>query len=505
MKIELLSNQTAHVDALMRVLDKHGIAFDFSMLGTGKTFTSSHIALTKGYKHVVVIAPLSVTPKWGMMKKDYNVPIHTILGFCALRSVKGKQPKHGLLSRRDFNMPYGNAMVETVEFAPTELLKSITDEGALLVIDEIQNIKNSSAQFEACKTLIREFGKNKKSSTLLLSGSPIDKEEQVIRLFKTMGVFTADKLSYFDIQKREMVWTGLREIVNYANKIDPRFIGTGNVNNKTASGPILHKFVYSIFKDIVRPKMSSSMIPMKSNVVLHKKNGYFGLQDSGAIVEMFAAIEQLGSITGYNKTTQTVNIVRVGAKDGKSFAAIQLALVRIENAKTDMFYRLASDALKSSPNKKVVICVNFTSTLNALAERLREYNPLLLQGETPAKKRGEVIDCFQKNDTSHRLLIGNASVCSTGIDLDDKDGKFPRVAFISPNYSTITLYQLSHRFYRADTKSDATVFFVYAKECQEISILNALSRKSLVMKDATPEQVDAGVVFPVDMETHIEV
>jgi hypothetical protein len=108
------------------------------------------------------------------------------------------------------------------------------------------------------------------------------------------------------------------------------------------------------------------------------------------------------------------------------------------------------------------------------------------------------------------LLLCNQGVASTGIDLDDKHGAFPRLCLVSPNYSTITSYQLGHRFQRADTKSDADVHFVFAKrrdktkeeskDIIELKVLDALSRKSQVMKETTAEQASNGVVFPGDHE-----
>lgn len=131
-----------------------------------------------------------------------------------------------------------------------------------------------------------------------------------------------------------------------------------------------------------------------------------------------------------------------------------------------------------------------------------------LQGSMNHGQRMQALQDFQEASTRVRVMVVNQSVASTGIDLDDKDGRFPRVCFVSPNFSTITAYQLGHRFLRMDTQSNAHVEFVYGKDrahityanspTVELKVLNALAAKGQIMKETTPEQVAAGMLFPSD-------
>src|SRR5207249_4666658 len=105
--IQLLPHQIAHVEKLRGVLLEHPVALDFSMMGTGKTFTSSFLGLMRPefqFQTMIVIAPVSVKPKWLAMQRDYRIPLVKCLGYQELRSVKCKQPKHGLLYRRDYTV-----------------------------------------------------------------------------------------------------------------------------------------------------------------------------------------------------------------------------------------------------------------------------------------------------------------------------------------------------------------------------------------------------------------
>jgi hypothetical protein len=179
-------------------------------------------------------------------------------------------------------------------------------------------------------------------------------------------------------------------------------------------------------------------------------------------------------------------------------------MLAIEAAKVSSFIRVARRELHADPSLKIAICLNYTKHIERSCAELSEFNPVVLDGRVPMKSRLRVLNKFQEPSCEHRLLIGNVSVCSTGIDLDDKHGGFHRKCLASPNYSVITLYQLSHRFLRMDTRSDSTLWMLYAKHAHEIAVLNALSRKTQVMKETTTDQVEQGVVFPGDFEALYE-
>ena len=239
------------------------------------------------------------------------------------------------------------------------------------------------------------------------------------------------------------------------------------------------------------------MNPPPQTTNIYKRNAFYTLGVEHEVELLMKGVELLRKTTHFNQTTNTVDFGNSGME---SLQGIIRALTMIETSKISLFVRIAQSALDENPNQKVVICVNYTDTIHDLMDLLIQYNPLRMDGSLSSSQRGVVIDLFQQHNNEHRLLIGNLSVCSTGIDLDDQHGDFPRLCIVSPNYSTITLYQLSHRFQRANTKSDSTIHFVFCKESAELPILNALAKKSNVMKEVTEEQVEYGIVFPGDYE-----
>ena len=93
--------------------------------------------------------------------------------------------------------------IDKVEFKPTPFFLQMVEEGLLLIVDEIQNIKNISNQFHACQALMKpilEQSLEKPSRILLLSGSPIDREHHALHLFRSLNIHTEDSLARMNLQ-----------------------------------------------------------------------------------------------------------------------------------------------------------------------------------------------------------------------------------------------------------------------------------------------------------------
>lgn len=504
--VSLLPSQTEHVERLQRIFSRFPFAMDMSMLGAGKTFTSTFLAIERKYKHVIVVCPVSVIPKWKAMHARYDFPLRQVLGYQALRSVRFKQPKHGLLYRRDL-------VSGEEEFEITPAFRKMVDEGLLLIFDEVQNIKNISSQFRAAQTLIHAvtlkhgmligacFGssppKEFQSHVLLLSASPIDKHEQAVHIFRALGVMTEDRIAQQNIHSGQLEWRGLQQIRDFCARMT-----TTILSQAPAYIVPLPIVAYNLFQSPFKQNVSSSMQPPKLSARLFKRNAYYVIDKEGEEI-VKRGLTNLQTAARWDGTG--VNFVRENT--AAQMASVMRSLQIIETGKIATFARAAREWLDQNHVHKCVIAVNFSDTVTDLETLLAPYSPLLLTGSTSEVARGRILEQFQTPGPLHRLLICNQSVASTGIDLDDKHGGFPRLALVSPNYSTITSYQLGHRFQRMDTKSDAQVHFVFAKRrglskehCRdliELRVLDSLSRKSQVMKETANVM---NVIFPGDHE-----
>jgi len=509
--ITLYPHQINHVKKIQDILHKYKFALDFSMLGSGKTYTSAKIATERGFKHILVICPVSVIPKWRQMQADFGLNIEQIMGFQKLRSTKFHQPDHGLLSRRDYKTIQQRAHtwmantflpmeIDKVEFRITNKYKEWVSEGLLLIIDEIQNIKNISSQFLAAQTLIEAITSAEGlSRVLLLSGSPIDKIEHATHIFRALGVMKENRIAQHNIQTGLQDWRGMQEIAAFCANVNPTAYAHHNKKNTWES---FEGYSYRLFQQVFKPKLCSAMTIHSFKTKLWKENGFYFIDPEGLTIVKrgLVSLTTASSFDGEN--------VVWAAGGTNQIASLARAMQIIETGKIKLFARITRQRLEADPQLKIVIAVNYSMTISDLKTLLAEFNPLIITGSQTEAQRGRIMKSFQLPSAEHRLLIANQSVISTGIDLDDKQGSWPRLCLVSPNYSTITSYQLGHRFQRSDTKSDATVRFLYAKEAGrtkstspesiELRVLNALSKKSIVMKETTGEQSKAGILFPGD-------
>ena len=185
--LKLQPHQVEHFERIKNILLKNHCYIDLSETGLGKTYIVMAIAMTFGFR-LLVICPVIMISVWKKIAEEYGVSfikINTerkddaedgILSYESLRSTKNHQPKHGLLSRSEDANGVSN-------FSATEKFTQIAKEGIFVVFDEVQKIKNSSDQYKACKTIAEtclEVGNQTRFA--LLSAMPVDKEIQIINI-----------------------------------------------------------------------------------------------------------------------------------------------------------------------------------------------------------------------------------------------------------------------------------------------------------------------------------
>lgn len=482
MELILRSHQIEHSNRLLNVLrsGESSSVLDLSTMGLGKTYTSTHIVKQLGVKNVLVICPVSMESKWKSMAENYKIENLVAISFASLRGVTGKQPKHGFLIRdvKDSTTRFydsGEPMKEE-NFVPSQKFISMVSEGMVMIVDEVHNLKNESDQFRACLVLTEEVYRQK-SHAIFLSGTPIDKYDQASRILKLMGLNRDDK-----------------PIAHICRAINPsvteQLVKKHPPNNKHNEDIL----AYHLFSEIIREKFCSAMPnPIE---LIDCKNGYYNI--SNTVTEHLEYyIRELHKAVGSKFETGI---------DNGNLGGVVKALEGIEQSKIPLFERLVRETLASNPNAKICVGLNFVErTLKSLADKLKDLNPGVIYGETSRQVRDKVINLFQEDNSKLRVIIVNVKSLSTGVDLDDKTGNWPRFIFTSPNYNIMDLHQFSRRFIRVDSKSNPVYRFVYGKcNLTETSILNCLGRKTLIMQGLLKEQVDSGVIYPGEYSNFTE-
>ena len=468
--VELFDYQEEHYNRIKYILEKYKVGFDLSELGAGKTYITCKYLQEHKYENNYVVCPAALKLKWQSVANEYGIRL-TVLTYNEVASVRMKQPNHGLLIRDDFmetqvvHTSWTNnddtREIQKVKFYATEKLIELAKKpkGIFVAFDEIQNIKNENSNVtHACREIMNEIYNNAENPILCISGTPVDKQQQFITIFRNIGIQRDNALYRMNLSNWQNEPTGILEIVDYCEKI-ARMENNANAieymmsvranmprNKVTATGVL-----YRIFLEVIRPILTSIMtIPAQPMARIVSQNIFYDLEGEDldiaekAIKKMLEIVDNSNGIFGE--------------------ARIQLfkSMILLESAKINTMIQEAEYILTSDPNKKVVIAVSYSESVRELMEKMAGWNPLCVNGEINGKTKQERIEKFQEANIERRLLIGNINVISTGIDLDDKDGRYAREVLVSPTFSEITMHQLKYRFRRSvRTKSETLIKNIY--------------------------------------------
>ena len=435
-------------------------------------------------------------------------------------------------------------------FEPSDRLKKMAEEGCMFILDEFQHIKNTSSQQKAAAEVIKCLNDfPEQSKTLLLSGSPVDKATQIITLYRTLGIAKKPELYAKNRYLNRILWRrgAFYEVLIYHAMLDPATTIQVIEDYAEDEGRLPYDFVDAMIRDIERQRpngaatdwfdmdeteatvtsMSTELFHQllyrlflyvtkrfhvsycndpketgeHNTVELKRYNAFYAIKGEDA-KKLADAIDDLSRVVSFDDKDNTVSFT--GDGEGGTFVLHKLtkALMEIEAAKIGKICSVIKEYRRDHPTHKICICVNYKDSITRLCAEFADERPLVIHGGSSLLVRANAIKSFADDSPrSPSLLICNTQVLCTGIDLDDKKGNRPRFCIVSPNYSGITLYQLSHRFHRQDSKSDATVHMMYSKgKTFEVRILDALSRKGSVMKGITQEQRNV-LKYPCDYES----
>lgn len=509
--------QVEHFNKIIEILQRSYFYIDASEPGTGKTHVTCAVAAYYNIP-VVVVCPASAQGTWLSAINTYKTPARDIPGrgytisYESLAGTISNPPSHGLLMREDRE--------KTITFYPTRLLQQYVNGPTLFIFDEFQKIKNITAAYKAVKAIAHYINSSPTSSRIaFLSGTPIDKKEQVINFLRLVGYINAYNL--YTKSGTVITYTGLAELHVNAAKLDSE--ATRNfVENvtppKTSKEAVDH--AYEVFMSIIKPKVLSTMIriisvneqgnPMYS---LNIMNGYYIMHPDDE-VKYQKAVQNMAVSARYNPETQNIE------EGGANLGGLVKALIDAQVSKIQIVIRLIMTDLTTPYMfngqqcwNKVIFFSEFNEeVLKVIAEALKHYgvsSVLLVTGEIRPAKRNEMFAKFNQDDDTHRVLLANLLVGGMSVNLQDKTGKRRRRMYLMPGYRANDLHQASRRTFREGSIGESYVRFVYGltktSGVIETGLLSAMARKGKVMSDVVSGEEGSKIIFSDQYKAEYEV
>lgn len=487
--------QLIQEEKIDRILQDGFFYLDTSPMGSGKTEVTLNEA-KKYFGSILVICPKIMKGFWRSKCELYGIKCHAAISFESLRSIKGSQPKHGLLSRHDYQTVSNLSTGKWKKyFEPTKRLINLLKEGTLVVFDEVQLIKNDNDQFKACLAVARAAYEYGTSRLALLSATPYDKMECIMQLLHLTCTITMDRLISTHPRTKEITLEGLGEMVERCRNINERMTNT-IVKKYTVNARNAKNICIDLYNVILKHQINVAMPPLEIKATKRMVNGFFKVESRG---DFDQKIQDLIEAAEYDAVKQTINMKKLSG-----FAAMIPALRRIEMIKVPIFVKLAREKLESDPKSKVIIGMNYNDSLDELNRLLADYRPLSLRGEDSDSERDNNVRLFQTSP-EFRLIICNIRVGSFGITLNDTVGDAPRFLLANPLPSLISLYQFIFRVWRYRTASDVNVIIVYVQGGEEeLMIFDLIARKSDIVRSGICDEISQEIVFPGDFPRYEE-
>ena len=151
--------------------------------------------------------------------------------------------------------------------------------------------------------------------------------------------------------------------------------------------------------------------------------------------------------------------------------AILRARQQIELVKVPLFIDMIEEGLEN--NMSVVVFLNFTETIQAIAKRLN--TECIFDGKIGDVARQKNVDDFQEG--KQRVILVNIASGGAGLSLHDIHGLNPRLTLISPTYSAVLMRQATGRVWRENAKSKSVQKIVFVEGTVEVRVCDNVREK----------------------------
>jgi SNF2 family DNA or RNA helicase len=125
-------------------------------------------------------------------------------------------------------------------------------------------------------------------------------------------------------------------------------------------------------------------------------------------------------------------------------------------AKFPLLDTLIDNILKQ--NEKVIVWSCFVDNIRILNKRYRKLGSLLLYGDIPIEKRGDIVKQFRNNDR-FRILIANPAAAKEGLTLTSANNAI----YLDRNFNMVDYLQSQDRIHRISQTKECRIYKLIAK------------------------------------------
>ena len=164
-----------------------------------------------------------------------------------------------------------------------------------------------------------------------------------------------------------------------------------------------------------------------------------------------------------------------------------LSSEKISAVKIDRAVDLVDQIINN--DEKIVIFSVFKPTLNELAKRLKQYNPLICTGDLSDAEISSNIDKFQ-NDNIHKVILATTSKMGTGITLN----RASYAIFIDSPWTAAQAEQCEDRIHRIGSKKPVFIYYLWAKDTIDERVKSIIETKEAMADYIIDDKVDESTV-----------
>ncbi|MFC0771538.1 DEAD/DEAH box helicase [Terrimonas alba] len=429
-------------------------------MGLGKTiqaicFLASKIERNPGAKHII-ICPSSLVYNWQQELEKFAPSIGVVV-------YHGNQRKPELLQQGNTHV-----IITTYGTLRADAESLLSQPYGVAIIDESHNIKNPSAQITKVVTSIQA------TICMALSGTPV--VNNTFDLYSQLNAVLPGMFGSREFFKRE-----------YADAID-RF---GDEEKIWALQKLTAPFILRRTKEQVAgdlPEKTESILWCDMSPVQRELYDNIKEQIRSSlfldIKKQGLAKSKLAVIQGILKLRQVCNSPLLLPQEEQTCQ---------ESVKTEVLLEELKNIL---PTHKAVVFSQFSSMLDLLATECDKQGVSYyhFDGQTPAAKRTEMVNAFQRGDNKVNLFLISLKAGNAGLTLTAADYVF----LFDPWWNTAVQQQAIDRTHRIGQTKNVFAYKMICKDTIEEKIIKLQQKKKQLADDLV--SADEGFVKALSEE-----